>query len=171
MAISILPAAAVGTACGPYIQVKYYEDSPDYFEISNQSGEGWTLSSLKIDLTPSVGKLIFDTIPGGYGSASPFPFQPDTGNVRLTGFSDIADGGHELVLEFADFVPGESFAFIVDVDDQLEQSEFGQAYVSDGEMTNAGITATFQGPTGKFHKSEGRFDSESRAVIGTKGCA
>jgi len=167
---SSLASAAVGPACGPYIEVRYYEDSPDYFEISNRSGEGWVLSSLKINLFASVGKLIFDTIPGGIGSASPFPFQQDNGDVELRGLSDIIDGGNQLSLEFANFVPGASFSFVIDLDDQLEQSEFGRAHISDVEIANAGIIATFQGPTGGQHNSQGRFDVESRAIIGTRGC-
>ncbi|MGI9569834.1 MAG: hypothetical protein ACR2PH_08885 [Desulfobulbia bacterium] len=170
LGISERPADAAGTACGPYIQVNYAEDSPDYFEILNQSGEGWSLTSLKIDLRTSAGNVIFDTVAGGYGSASPFPFREYSGDVRLTGVSGVIDGGHELVLNFENFTPGNTFSFIVDLDDQLEYSEFGQAHVSDSELIDAGIEAILQGPTGRSHGSQGRFDDKSRAIIGSKGC-
>ena len=99
--------------------------------------------SLVIRLTGSMGRLIFDT----------------------------EYGGEVVVLKFSNFQPGREFMFVIDVDDRLENSEFGQAEVSNTEIKGAATEAVLMGKSGQSSTAKGRFDGDARALLKGWVCA
>ena len=81
-------------------------------------------------------------------AASPF-FSAPSGLVRLLGVTPVQDGGRALALRFENFAASRKFAFFIDLDNRLETSFFGQAYVSDSEMAGSRAIATFRSQTGQ----------------------
>ncbi len=55
----------IARACGPVVEVQFYEADGDIFVVHNLSKEPWTLINLEIVLTGSAGRLVFDTEDGG----------------------------------------------------------------------------------------------------------
>jgi hypothetical protein len=77
----------------------------------------------------------------------------------------VDDGGEVVVLKFSDFPPGSEFMFVIDVDDQIEDSEFGQAVVSDEEIEGAGAEAVLMMKSGDTSTAKGRFGADGRALL------
>ncbi|GBF25280.1 hypothetical protein MnTg02_00310 [bacterium MnTg02] len=163
--------AEANLACGPRVHVSYTDSSPDFFVIKNLSAEGWTLTTITIDLVGSAGDVIFDTDDDGPGvnAASSF-FSAPSGPVRLLGVTPVQDGGRALALRFENFAASRKFAFFIDLDNRLETSTFGQAYVSDSEMAGSRAIATFRSQTGQPVTLNATFNSESVADTGAGGC-
>ena len=160
-------------ACGPKVEISFYEDSGgDVFEITNKSREGWSVASLVLSLTGSAGRLVFDTEDGGLGASMHQPFSADGRHVGFTGASPVTDGGEVVALKFSKFIPGQTFTFIVDVDDRLPESGWGQADVSHAEIEGATGEAMMVKPDGERTRAEGAFGGEGKAILGGGGlCA
>lgn len=168
---SAASAAAGSQACGPRVTVTYHDSAPDLFVIRNLSAVGWTLVEATIDLAGSRGDLIFDTDQGGQGAGSPEPFSGVAGApVRLTGASPLHDGGRAVALCFEGFAAGSQYTFLVDVDDRLTNSVFGQAHVDGSEMAGSRATARLIGPTGRTVELKAVFAENAVADTGAGGC-
>ena len=142
----------------------FIESAPrDRFEIRNDSSAGQRIQRLTLDLSPSAGKLIFDTIEGGTGVEVFQPFRVETGEARLRGSPVIQDGSERLTLDFTRFEPGQRFVFSIDVDDQLNASDLGQIRVSGREMEGALLNAVFGPSGGAGAELQARVDGNNRA--------
>ena len=153
-------------ACGPKNEIRFMEAScGDIFIISNISQEPWALESITIHLTGSFGHLVFDTVEGGPGSSMHQPFGAVDNEVWLIAEPHVGDGDEEVRLQFRDFGPGKSFMFVIDVDDRLELSDFGQAVVSGREIQGASGAATLTQGGGTKSQAQGQFNIDGRALL------
>lgn len=163
--------AAWAAPCGPEVEVWFVETDGDFFVIKNKSREGWSLVSLIIRLTGSRGRVVFDTAEGGPGASMSHPFQPIESDVGFLGATPVGDGDEQVRLEFSDFAPGREFMFMIDVDDRLENSEYGQAIVSGDEIEGASAEAVLMTGSGAKSKAYGRFGNDARARLRGGLCA
>ncbi len=168
----------VGTparACGPQIEIRFFESQGDIFVIANKSERPWVLLSLVIHLKGSRGYLIFDTEDGGPGFSMHEPFAAVDDEVGFLGIDPVEDGAEEITLHFSDFRPGREFMFMIDVDDRLESSDYGRAVVSGAEIEGARAWAVLSMPGGgktkAKTKAKGVFGSDSRALLRGALCA
>ena len=153
-------------ACGQEIEIRFMEASGgDIFIISNISQEPWSLESLTIHLAGSIGYLLFDTVDGGPGYSMPQPFGAVDNEVGLVAEPDVGDGDEEVHLQFRDFGPGKSFMFVIDVDDRLELSDFGQAVISGPEIQGAAGSATLTRGGDIKSQIRGQFEIDGRALL------
>ncbi|MDD9877992.1 MAG: hypothetical protein OXR84_11185 [Magnetovibrio sp.] len=167
-----LTAPAAARACGPEIDIRFFEASDgDVFIIANKSRETWLLVTLEIDLVGSKGRLVFDTEDGGAGFSMHAPFAAASGDVGLVAAPDVADGAERVGLSFTQFAPGRDFTFVIDLDDRLESSDFGQAVVSGPEIDGAKARAQLITPDGAQTPARGRFGPDGRAVLRGGLCA
>ncbi|MEK9673685.1 MAG: hypothetical protein VW268_14480 [Rhodospirillaceae bacterium] len=157
-------------ACGPIIEVHFYESGPDLWVIKNQSQEPWTLVTLEIILTGSNGKLVFDTEEGGLGYNSPYQFEAVDNDVGLAIVPKVTDGSEKLTLSFLSFEPGKSFMFTVDIDDRVGNSEWGQGHISGNEIHNTRAEALLTSK--KFGKTvaKGAFGTDGKANLRGATC-
>ncbi len=164
-------AADTGLTCGPRVLVSYKDSSPDYFIIENLSAHGWELAKITVDLRGSTGNVIFDTDEDGPGvnTASSF-FAGPNGRVKLSGVTPVKDGDRELSLSFQGFVANEKFSFFIDLDTQIPDAAFGQAFVADNEMAGSRIVAAFLGSSGQTVILSATFNTKSIADTGARGC-
>ena len=143
-AVTLLPGSPA-SACGAWDEVAFFETDGDIFEITNKSQGPWAVEELTIRLTGSRGRLFFDTAEGGPGASMPEPSAPVMGagesDVGFLGATVVNDGDEQVTLRFSNFQPGREFMFVVDVDDRLENSDFGQAVISGDEIDGAGAEA------------------------------
>lgn len=167
-AMRVIPAAV---SCGPSVEVEFREGAPkDRFIITNTSQGDWQIEALAIDLVPSSGSLIFDTVPGGAGIDVAQPFQAGRGDVRLLTVTPAPDGARMLSLTFADFTRARSFDFTIDLDDQLVMSATGQTRIEGSEIAGASITVTMADTAENRTEMRGEFDRDARAIAGSASC-
>jgi hypothetical protein len=141
--------AQASTVCEHAVTLTFTEGAPrDLFEIRNGSSPGQRIQSLTLDLAPSAGRLVFDTVEGGTGVEVFQPFRAETSEARLADAPTVADGSDRLALTFSQFDPGQIFRFSIDVDDRLTASDLGQIRVSGREMEGALLTVLV-GPVGQ----------------------
>ena len=171
LAAGVLLSAHPASACGERVEVAFFEADGDIFEITNKSRGLMPLGSLTIRLTGSRGRLIFDTEFGGLGASMAQPFEPLPGEVALEAATTVGDGDEVMRLVFSDFAPGRRFEFVIDVDDRMENSEFGQAVVSGGEIEGAGVEAELIRANGATSRIRGRFGADGRALLRGGVCA
>jgi len=168
---SLLAAGTNALACGPEIDVRFIDADGDVFVIDNKSQEPWHLASLEIRLAGSLGRLVFDTEDGGLGESMYQPFEPVDGEVALLVRPVVADGAEHVTLRFRDFRPGRTFMFVIDVDDRLENSDYGRAVVSGAEIEGAVAVATLTMANGARTRALGRFGDDGRARLRGGPCA
>jgi hypothetical protein len=163
-ALPLLTHAA--SACVHEVSMVFTESAPrDRFEIHNGSSAGQRIQRLTLDLSGSLGKLIFDTIEGGTGVEVFQPFRIEPGEAQLKGSPVVQDGSDRLTLDFARFEPGQHFRFSIDVDDQLAASDLGQIRVSGREMEGALLTAVLGPRGGAGTELQARVDGNNRARV------
>jgi len=122
-----LMAADPICVAGVYIESDVGSDlHGDIFHITFKGGApGTQLSRLTINTdlnTPGfgLGDLFFDTADGGYGADHSFPFQVDqlnSVNANASVRATVQDGGTLLLLDFTNFVAGDTLTFSIDVDE------------------------------------------------------
>jgi hypothetical protein len=157
-------ASHAAPACVQEVSMAFIEGAPrDRFEVRNESSKGQRIQQLTLDLTPSAGRLIFDTLEGGTGVDVFQPFRVEAGEARLGGSPVIQDGSQRLTLRFTRFEPGQRFVFSIDVDDQLSASDLGQTRVSGREMEGALLNASFGLASGTGSGLQARVDGNNRA--------
>ena len=170
-ALCSLTAAQAARACGPEVVIQFIDSSPDLFIIENRSLEAWTLVSLEFRAEKSAGRVVFDTDLGGAGASEPYQFEVVEGEVGLMKAPVVADGAEELTLHFANFAPGRKFVFSIDLDDRLENSAMGQAYVTGDEIAGAEVTGLFTHPKIGEGRAQGTFGSDGTAHLRGATCA
>ncbi len=158
-------------ACGPEVVIQFIDSSPDLFIIENKSLEAWTLLSLEFRAQKSAGRVVFDTDLGGAGASEPYQFEVVEGEVGLMKAPVVADGAEELSLHFANFAPGRKFVFTIDLDDRLENSPMGQAYVTGEEIAGAEVLGLFTHPKIGKGNAQGTFGSDGKAHLRGATCA
>ncbi len=159
-------AAQAATACVHDVSLVFIESAPrDRFEIRNDSSAGQRIQRLTLDLSGSVGRLIFDTVEGRTGVEVFQPFRVDSGEARLSKTPVVQDGSDRLDLTFTRFDPGQRFVFSIDVDDRLPASDLGQIRVAGSEMAGA-LFSVVVGPTGGAgREAQARVDGSNRARV------
>jgi hypothetical protein len=169
--ISGLALGPAARACGPEVVIRFIDSSPDLFIIENKSLEAWTLLSLEFHAAKSAGRVVFDTDFGGAGASEPQQFETVEGEVGLMQAPVVADGAEDLTLHFTQFQAGRKFVFTIDLDDRLENSAMGQAYVTGEEIAGAEVTGLFTHPQIGEGKARGVFGSDGKAHLRGATCA
>ncbi len=174
-AVFVLSAGAPAYSCGARVEVQFFDADGDIFQITNKSEAPFALVSLLIRLTGSRGRLFFDTAEGGPGASMPVPFAAVVGvgesGVGFLGATAVNDGDEQVLLRFSEFGPGREFMFVIDVDDRLENSDFGQAIISGDEINGAGAEAVLILKGGRTSKVKGVFGTDGRALLKGGVCA
>lgn len=165
-----LTLGSAARACGPEVVIRFIDSSPDLFIIENKSQEPWTLLSLEFRAQNSAGRVVFDTDFGGAGASEPQQFEPVEGEVGLMQAPVVADGAEDLTLHFTNFQAGRSFVFTIDLDDRLENSAEGQAYVTGEEISGAEVTVLFTHPKIGEGNARGTFGSDGKAHLRGATC-
>ncbi len=162
LVLAIRPA----DACAPVVEVQFFESGGgDIFTIANKSQSPLRLESLTIRLQGSRGRLVFDTEDGGPGYSMPQQFEAVDNDVGLVGEPVVADGAEELRLQFKAFTAGRRFMFVIDLDDRLATSDFGQAVVSGAEIEGAEAIAVLREVGGGIATARGVFHADGRALL------
>jgi hypothetical protein len=150
--------------CRQQVTLVFTESAPrDLFEIRNESSSGQQIQRLTLDLAPSAGRLVFDTVAGGTGVEVFQPFRTEPGEAKLADAPVVKDGAERLELGFARFDPGQQFRFSIDVDDRLTTSDMGQIRVSGREMEGAVLTVALG--------ADGESGTERTASVGKDNAA
>jgi len=165
-----LTLGSVARACGPEVVIRFIDSSPDLFIIENKSQEPWTLLSLEFRAANSAGRVVFDTDFGGAGASEPQQFEIVEGEVGLMRAPVVADGAEELTLHFTSFQAGRSFVFTIDLDDRLENSAEGQAYVTGEEIAGAEVTGLLTHPRIGEGNARGTFGTDGKAHLRGAAC-
>jgi len=149
------------------ISVSFNESAPkDWFEFTNQSNCDFDGIKFAIDLTPSAGKLIFDTLENGQGVEVFQPFEVREGQIRLSNKTQVADGGKSLEITIDSLLAGQSASFTIDVDDTLKDSALGMIRVSNTEIL--GATISIETADGQISKRS--LDSMGELVLPSPDC-
>lgn len=158
-------------ACGPDARVLFTEGSDDTFLIENNSTIGLHLQQMAIDLAGSAGGVIFDTDYGGAGWSAYQPFNPLASSARLSAASSGLDGRQQLSLVFERFAPGDRFAFEIDLDDTIQESDYGQTVVTGDEIRGAAVMGIFADIHGQTYTASGYFDKDGQAFLTQGACS
>ncbi|MDN2663140.1 hypothetical protein OW492_07085 [Psychromonas sp. 14N.309.X.WAT.B.A12] len=148
------------------IQIQFRDGAPkDKFSISNNSKCNIQEMALNIDLTNSVGRLIFDTTASGQGVEVFQPFEVTSGNISLHSGNKVNDGDKQLPL-WVSMNANEVLIFTIDVDDTLSNSELGNIRVTSSEIAKGNVSATIKGN----ETIRATFDNNGKAVLTLAGC-
>jgi len=105
------------------LEFTFIESAPkDRFEILNSGACDLTDVVVQIDLSPTMGKLIFDTTAAGAGVEVFQPFEKKNGDFALIE-TEVKDGDQQLSIGMDLFQAGQSVSFTIDVDDTLPNSD------------------------------------------------
>jgi hypothetical protein len=149
------------------VEVTFVESAPkDRFVLHNTSQCALNDLTVHLDLSNSVGHLIFDTTATGAGVEVFQPFEVKKGNLKLISASEVKDGDSTLSLSIQSIAANDSVSFTIDVDDTLTQSELGNIRVSGSEITNALIEIT----TKEQQTSVAMFDNKGKAMVPFPSC-
>ncbi len=99
------------------------------FTITNTSTAGETVIGFGISLIAPFG---FDTVNGGFGIDASTAFAPQGGSDVTTGYTgpaSFADGSTSIDFTFSDFGVGESFVWLIDVDQPGTATVFGNELI------------------------------------------
>ncbi|EKV32635.1 putative aggregation factor core protein MAFp3 [Caenispirillum salinarum AK4] len=170
-----VPAAAQGFGVDEPpadLTVRFEEGmGPDLFHVENTGTCLATVMSVTIDLSSTVGGLVFDTEAGGGGANAAYPFILREGGEKITGAAGGEDGGRLLTLELSGLRQGERVVFSIDVDDALEDSPWGRTRIAGPEFDGGGVRATLRAPDGREMEHVGRFGPDARAYVNPRSCA
>ncbi len=147
--------------------VKFVESAPkDWFSFTNNSDCGLMDIKVTVDLSNSVGQLIFDTTGSGAGVEVYQPFEIREGRISLNAGNNVVDGDRMLTLNIEVLNPGDTASFTIDVDDTLPRSELGQTRVSSSEIAQARVSVK----VGDSQSTEAVFDETSQARVLLNDC-
>ena len=125
-----LAAAAPAYAAGSLFFVISGDTFNAPFSITNQSTMGETVTGFGLTLVTPYG---FDTVNGGFGIDSANAFSPSGGTGVTTGYTgpgSFADGAGSIAFTFNDFGVGETFSWLIDVDQgQIAATVFGNELI------------------------------------------
>jgi hypothetical protein len=123
------------------IEVTFIEGAPkDKFVLNNTRECNLQDVTLKVDLSESEGRLIFDTTAMGKGVEVFQPFEVTKGQITLTSAEKVNDGDTPLSLNIKTIQAKDSVSFTIDVDDTLAESQLGNIRVTGTEVINASVT-------------------------------
>ncbi len=161
---SLIPSIAAADACGPRLVVDFQEGAPkDRFTFTNASDPGWSVTDVEMDLGPSQGRLIFDVTGRGAGVSVFQPYEEAGGSAAIAARSLVSDGDRLLSIAFARFMPGDGYAFTIDLDDTVGTAP---TIVSGSEIAGGALRATFVDQNGQKVEKPAVFDHGSRADTG-----
>lgn len=150
-------------ACGPRVDVRYQEDSPDVFRIAFVAGKEFELQTLDIDMTSSIGGAYIDDI-----------YDPPPANkfsvAKVARVENAEEGGQTARLVFKDFIVGRSLTYWMDLDDQSRAHGANYDHLTAGEIKGAKASAVLRHRNGKLEKIEGVFDKDGKAVLAPRAC-
>ncbi len=160
-------AATVGffaaTSLQAGVQVRFIEGAPkDRFVLTNVGACKVEASTVKIDLSQSAGRLIFDVTGQGAGVEVFQPLEFVKGADALRQLPSVVDGQNSIELEIASLAAGDQLAFTIDVDDTIGQREIT---VSGSEIEGATVSFTDADET-----SSATFSSDALVNVTTKDC-
>ncbi len=161
--LSVTPARAD-------IEIMFREGAPkDRIIIRNQDACSLPRMSLTIDLTPSAGGLIFDTVPGGAGIDVAQPLELESGAARIEQMSTVGDGDRQLLVVVSHLDPREAITLTIDLDDTLTTGLSAPTRVSGGEI--AGTLVTVQlGDNPQQQPLTASFAPDANAVLRMSSC-
>jgi hypothetical protein len=143
----------------------------DRFFIENSGTCGVVVLSVTIDLKDSGGGLVFDTVAGGGGVGTSYPFIPVEGAERLAGSQGGADGGHTLTLDLTGLHQGERLVISIDVDEEGADGAGGLTQIFGRQFENGAVSARLRTPDGVEQTHTGRFDGNGWAFVNPRTCA
>ncbi|WP_171233623.1 aggregation factor core [Ruegeria sp. HKCCA4812] len=145
------------------VQIRFVEGAPkDRFVLTNVGTCDVVASTVKIDLSQSAGRLIFDVTEKGAGVEVFQPLEFVEGADALRQLPSVVDGQNTIELEIASLAAGEQLAFTIDVDDTIGQREIT---VSGSEIEGAMVSYTASDET-----NTATFSSEAFVNVMTKDC-
>lgn len=153
------------------IKAVFIEGAPkDKFVLSNTSECDLHNIDLTIDLSKSVGALVFDTKAMGKGVEVFQPFEVTKGNIKLTSADQVDDGATKLSLNIETIPANNSVSFTIDVDDTLTKSQSGNIIITGSEIENALLTLENKGSHSSENISTASFNMKSIAVLAMPEC-
>ncbi len=145
------------------VQIRFVEGAPkDRFVLTNVGACNVEASTLKIDLSQSAGRLIFDVTEKGAGVEAFQPLEFVEGADNLRQIPAVVDGQDTIELEIASLAAGDKLAFTIDVDDTIGQREIT---VTGSEIEGATVSYTDANET-----RTATFSSEALVKVTTKDC-
>ncbi|CUH48723.1 hypothetical protein [Ruegeria atlantica] len=145
------------------VQVRFIEGAPkDRFVLTNVGACEVKASTLKIDLSQSAGRLIFDVTEKGAGVEVFQPLEFVEGAEALRQIPAVVDGQDSIELQIASLATGDKLAFTIDVDDTIGQREIT---VTGSEMEGATVSYSDADKV-----STATFSSEALVNVTTKDC-
>lgn len=143
------------------------EASPaDLITIENQSDCDLYDFNMRLDLRSSAGGLIFDITEGGAGASVYQPFEILDGQSAVRDYARITDGDQVAFIEFATLEARQRVIFMVDMDDTLADSTFGQTVLDGAEIAGAVVVLTTTGE----EPSTAVFLPDASATLKFRGC-
>lgn len=149
------------------VEIQFRDGAPkDKFTISNNSQCTLQDIQLNIDLTDSLGALIFDTTASGQGVEVYQPFEVTKGSITLASTNTVKDGDKQLPLFIQSIQANETASFTIDVDDTLTNSELGNIRVTSSEIANGTASLTLKGS----ETIKATFDNNGKAMVSIANC-
>ncbi len=144
-------------------QIRFIEGAPkDRFILTNFGTCEVEASTLKIDLSKSAGRLIFDVTDKGAGVEVFQPLEFVEGADALRQIPAVVDGQDTIELEIASLAAGDTLAFTIDVDDTIGQREIT---VTGSEIEGATVSYTVAEET-----STATFSSDALVNVTIRDC-
>ncbi|WP_170518955.1 aggregation factor core [Ruegeria atlantica] len=161
--IAVCLVLFVATSLQAGVQIRFIEGAPkDRFVLTNVGTCEVEASTLKIDLSQSAGRLIFDVTENGAGVEVFQPLEFVEGANALRQIPAVVDGQDTIELEIASLAAGDKLAFTIDVDDTIGQREIT---VTGSEIEGATVSYTDANET-----RTATFSSEALVKVTTKDC-
>ncbi|WP_171209837.1 MULTISPECIES: aggregation factor core [unclassified Ruegeria] len=161
IAMCLVLFAATSLQAG--VQIRFIEGAPkDRFVLTNVGTCEIETSTLKIDLSQSAGRLIFDVTENGAGVEVFQPLEFVEGVEALRQIPLVVDGQNTVELEIASLAVGDNIAFTIDVDDTIGQREIT---VTGSEIEGATVSYADAGET-----NTATFSSEAVVNVSTQDC-
>lgn len=159
MGLAVVAASPVSAD----LLVAFNEGAPkDRVTLTNAGACPLGASVIVLDLTGSLGGLIFDVTGSGAGVSVYQPLEIVAGAERLVAQPEVSDGDREMTLTLNGLPAGDSVSFTIDVDDTAGKSE---TTVSGSEITGATVRVTAAG-----QENTGVFDASATARVMLSNC-
>ncbi|WP_226689739.1 aggregation factor core [Ruegeria arenilitoris] len=161
IAVCLVLLASTSLQAG--VQIRFIEGAPkDRFVLTNVGTCEVEASTLKIDLSQSAGRLIFDVTESGAGVEVFQPLEFVEGADALRQLPLVVDGQNTIELEIATLAVGDNLAFTIDVDDTTGQREIT---VTGSEIEGATVSYADAVET-----KTATFSSDAVVNVATKDC-
>lgn len=158
-AISFLSAGPLHAG----LEVRFVEGAPkDQFIINNVGRCDLSSSTLRVDLSQSSGRLIFDVSEAGAGVEVFQPLELIDGAEALLDAPSVVDGQDFIDLQIASLKAGSNITFTIDVDDTIGQREIT---VSGSEIAGATVSYAKEGES-----STAVFSADAQTLLAIPDC-